>query len=138
VLNGRSEPALVGLENIDECAMAQPLIAAGERVAHRVEGGRAQIWRESTGGRPTRLTNDNRNNWLPRIAPDAQSYVFLSTTARPDKGRPGAGDYLLALNSLAGGETRTLAELHGGMGSLGISPWSPDGKRVVFVNREPD
>ncbi len=138
VLNGRSEPALVGLENIDECAMAQPLIAAGERVAHRVEGGRAQIWREYTGGRPTRLTNDNRNNWLPRIAPDAQSYVFLSTTARPDKGRPGAGDYLLALNSLAGGATRILAELHGGMGSLGISPWSPDGKRVVFVNREPD
>jgi hypothetical protein len=138
VLTGRSEPTLVGMENIEECAMAQPVIVAGERVVHRVDGGRAQIWRESADGKPQRLTSDNRNNWLPRVAPDAQSYVFLSTTTKPDKGKPGAVDYLLALNPLAGGATRVLAQFHGGSGSLGISPWSPDGKRVVFVSREPE
>jgi TolB protein len=137
-LTGRVEPRLVGMENIDECEMAQPVIMAGERVVHRVEGGRAQIWRESADGKPQRLTSDNRNNWMPRVAPDANSYVFLSTTARPEKNKAGDGDYLLAVNPLAGGETRVLAQFHGGMGSLGISPWSPDGKRVVFVSREPD
>ena len=137
-LTARAEPRLVGMENIDECEMAQPVIVAGERVVHRVEGGRAQIWRESADGKPQRLTSDNRNNWMPRVAPDANSYVFLSTTSKPEKNRAGNGDYLLALNPLAGGETRVLAQFYGGMGSLGISPWSPDGKRVVFVSREPD
>jgi TolB protein len=126
------------MENIDECEMAQPVIVAGERLVHRVESGRAQIWRESADGKPQRLTSDNRNNWMPRVAPDANSYVFLSTTSKPEKGKAGDGDYLLALNPLAGGETRVLAQFHGGMGSLGISPWSPDGKRVVFASREPE
>jgi TolB protein len=138
VLTGRSEPRLIGMENIDECAMAQPVIVAGERIVHRVAGGRAQIWRESVDGKPVRLTSDKRNNWMPRVAPDAQSYVFLSTTSKPVKGKAGDGDYLLALNPIAGGETRVLAHFHGGMGSLGVSPWSPDGKRVVFASREPE
>ena len=137
-LTGRAEPTLVGMENIEECEMAQPVIVAGERVVHRVDSGRAQIWRESASGKPQRLTSDNLNNWMPRVAPDANSYVFLSTTAKPDKGKAGNGDYLLSQNPLAGGETRVLAQFHGDMGSLGISPWSPDGKRIVFVSREPE
>jgi hypothetical protein len=31
-----------------------------------------------------------------------------------------------------------LAQFYGGMGSLGVSPWSADGKQVVFVSREPE
>jgi TolB protein len=135
-LIGRAEPGLVDMTNIGECEMAQPLISAAQKVIHKVDGGRAQIWLEPADGRPRRLTSHG-NNWLPRLAPDAQSFVFLSSQVKADKGKPGTGDYLLMLMPLAEGDERVLAQFYGGPGSLGISPWSPDGKRVVFVSREP-
>jgi hypothetical protein len=137
-LSGRAEPTPVGMENIDECAAAQPMISAGERVVGRVDGGRAQVWLEPAEGKPRRLGKDNRHHWSARLAPDARSVVFLSGSARADRGKQPDSDYLLVQSSLAGGEDRHLAEFHGGQGSLGISPWSPDGKTVIFVSREPD
>jgi hypothetical protein len=134
----RAEPAPVGMEDLDACAAAQPVLSAGQRVVHRVDGGRSQLWLESAGGEAKRISHDNRNHWLPRMAPDAQSYVFLSGSAKADKGKPGAGDYLLTQQTCEGGAPRVLAAFFGGQGSLGISPWSPDGKRIVFVSREPD
>ena len=134
-VSGGAEPALVGPE---ECQTAQPVISAGQRVAHRVDGGRAQIWLEPADGKPKRLGNSDRNNWLPRMAPDAQSFAYIASTARADKGKPSLGDYLLVQQPLAGGEERVLAQFYGGPGSLGISPWSADGKRIVFVSREPE
>jgi TolB protein len=134
-LVGRAEPSPVGMENIDECVAAQPVISAGQRVLGRVDGGRAQIWLEPTDGKAKRLVNDNRNQWTPRLSPDAKSFAFLTTAAKPDKGKQPTADYLLMQGWLEGGEGRLLAELHGGQGTLGISPWSPDGKRIVFVSR---
>jgi TolB protein len=138
LLAGRSEPVPVGPENLEECAAAQPSISAGQRVVSRVEGGRAHIWLEPAEGKGRRLTTEGRNHWQPRLAPDAASFVYLSSTAKADKGRPGSGDYLLAQRQLPDGEERVLAQFFGGAGSLGIAPWSADGKRVVFVSREPD
>lgn len=135
-LDGNSEPQAVGAENLADCETAQKLISAGRHLAQRVDGGRAQIWLETADGKARALTHD-RNNWLPRIAPDASSFAYLSGTARAEDGRPGAGDYLLLQKPLDGGEERELAWFPGGAGSLGISPWSADGKRVVFVTREP-
>ena len=135
---GRAEPSPVGMENIEDCAAAQPLISAAQRVTGRVDGGRAEIRLESADGKAKRLVNDNRHQWSPRLAPDAKSFAFLSGAAKPEKGKQPAADYLLMQRTLEGGENRLLAEFHGGQGSLGISPWSPDGKSIVFVSREPD
>ena len=138
LLAGRSEPVPVGPENLEECATAQPPISAGQRIVGRVDGGRAQIWLEPAEGKDRQLTANGRNHWQPRIAPDAASFVYLSSTAKADRGRPGDGDYLLAQRQLPDGEERVLAQFYGGAGSLGISPWSADGKRIVFVSREPE
>jgi Tol biopolymer transport system component len=135
-LIGRAEPKLVDMSNISECEMAQPLISSGQRVVHKVDGGRAQIWLEPDDGKPRRLTQEG-SNWLPRLAPDAQSFVFISGPARASQGKPATGDYLLMQRPLGDGEARVLAQFYGGPGSLGISPWSPDGRRLVFVSREP-
>jgi TolB protein len=137
-LAGRSEPRLVGPENLATCETAPPPISAGQRVVHRVDGGRAHIWLEPSQGKSKRLTNDGRNHWSPRMAPDAASFVSMAGPARAVDGRPGPGDYLLLQSPLAGGDDRVLAQFHGGAGSLGISPFSPDGKRLVFVSREPE
>lgn len=137
LLAGRSEPTPVGPENLEDCETAQPPISAGQRIVARQEGGRSQIWLEPAEGKDRKLTADGRNNWQPRLAPDAASFVYLSSTAKAIMGRPGAGDYLLAQRQLPDGEERVLAQFYGGAGSLGISPWSADGKRIVFVSREP-
>jgi TolB protein len=137
-LTGRSEPRLIGMENIEECATAPAVFSAGEKVVHAVVGGRASIYREKPGGDLVPLARDERHNWQPRMAPDATSYVYFSGTAKPDRQKPVPGDYLLLQKPLAGGDPRLLAAYYGGPGSLGVSPFSPDGKRVVFVSREPD
>lgn len=107
----------------------------GQRVVGRVDG-RAQIWLEPADGNPERLGADNRNHWSPRLAPDAKSFAYLSTATNPVKGKQPAADYRLMHGFLDGGDDRLLAEFHGSQGSLGISPWSPDGERIVFVSRE--
>ncbi|HEX6637252.1 MAG TPA: hypothetical protein VF033_06310 [Steroidobacteraceae bacterium] len=137
-LAGRSEPTRVAGEDLAGCEPASRPISAGQRVVHRVAGNRAQIWLEPAEGKPQQLTRGKGNHWQPRLAPDALSLVFLSSDTRAVDGKPGTGDYLLVQRALAGGEERVLAQFHGGPGSLGIAPWSPDGKHVVFVSREPD
>jgi TolB protein len=136
-LIGHSEPLLVGAENMDACATGAPLMSAAERLSSRVERGRSLVWLEPAGGKPRKLIDDDRNQWQPRIAPDAASFVYLSGSGKPVDGKPPLGDYLLAQRPLAGGEARVLAHFYGGPGSLGLSPWSPDGKSVVFMSREP-
>lgn len=137
-LVGTSEPVLVGADNMDVCATGAPLIQTTQHLSSRVQRGRSQVWLEPAGGKPRKLINDARNQWNPRIAPDTASFVYLSGDAKPVEGKLPAGDYLLMFRPLEGGQERPLAQLYGGPGSLGLSPWSPDGKRVVFMSREPD
>lgn len=137
-LHGRSEPTRVASDNLPSCEPALAPISAGQRLVHRVDRGRARIWLEPTEGEPRPLTHGHLNHWQPRVAPDAASFVYLAGAAKPVGGRAGAGDYLLIRRPLAEGEERVLAEFHGDASSLGISPWSPDGQRVVFMSREPE
>jgi hypothetical protein len=137
-LIGNSEPVLVGADNMDVCATGAPLIASTQRLSSRVSGGRSLVWLEHGDGKPRKLINDARNQWNPRIAPDSTSFVYFSGVARPDDGKPPLADYLLLQRPLADGDERVLAHFYGGPGSLGLSPWSPDGKRIVFMSREPD
>ena len=136
-LNGRSEPRLVGADDLADCETAAPPISAGQRVSARVDGSRSQIWLEPADGKPRKLIDDTANQWSPRMAPDALSFAYMAGAAKAENGKAPDGDYLLTQRSLADGGRRVLARFHGGTGSLGISPWSADGKRIVFVSREP-
>ncbi len=33
-----------------------------------------------------------------------------------------------------GGETRVIAYVYGGQGTINVPSWSPDGKRIAFVS----
>ena len=41
---------------------------------------------------------------------------------------------LLRLKPTDGGETRVLAELFGGQGTINVPSWSPDSRRLAFVS----
>lgn len=138
VLDGSSEPVTIGPENAELCAVAAVSVPPALRLTHEVTGGHAQIWRAGPGSAKSAVTQDKLQNWQPRLAPSGESFVFLSGTARPDGGRIAPGDYLLRRMPAAGGAAQELAGFFGGPGSLGASPWSPDGTHIVFVSREPD
>jgi Tol biopolymer transport system component len=76
--------------------------------------------------------------WLLRVSPDRKFIAYLQGGSRGEHGKPALGDYLLRAAPIDGGDSRELARLYGGPGSLGPAPWSADGKQLVFVSREPD
>jgi hypothetical protein len=134
-LDGSSDAETIGAEDADRCAVPTAAAPPALRLMHEVKGGRAQIWRV---GSPSPVIDDRLQNWQPRLSPSGDSFVYLSGTARPDDGRIAPGHYLLRRLPVEGGAPQDLAGFFGGPGSLGASPWSPDGKRLVFVSREPD
>jgi TolB protein len=117
LLDDRSEPVEINADNVAECALAA---ASGTIAAENPpEAGR------------------NGPAWLPRLSPDRSLIAYVFWKGRGEHGRPAAGDYLLRSAPFAGGAARDLARFFGDGGALGTAPWSPDGKRLVFVSREP-
>jgi len=138
-LTAHADPHLVGSENADDCDLAHPLTKSPFLVSQEIKGGHAQIVRrDARDAKPKRLTADQYSNWTPRLSPGGESMVLISSNAPPDDGKPAAGDYLLRELPVDGGEPRELARFYGGPGALGPAPWSPDGKQLVFVSREPE
>jgi TolB protein len=137
-LTANTEAHLVGAENVEECALARPRVAAPWDVSHEIKGGRAQVIRRGGGSKPLQLTADRFWNWTPHPSPDGSSIAFISGTVPARDGKPGTGDYLLREIRSNGGEPRELARFFGGPGALGPQPWSADGKQLVFASREPD
>ena len=114
VLHSEDEPLPVTAENAADCEVAAGTGARGVQLPRPPAGDRV---------------------WLPR-ASAGKAIAYLVGPARGVDGRPAPADYRLM--SIDGAEPRELARFHGDHGALGISPWSPDGKRLVFVSREPD
>ena len=113
---GQDEPVDVDAGNAAACAVAP----GGMLAADKLEGfGR------------------NGPAWLPRVSPDRALVASLYWKGRGRGGRPEPGDYLLRVGPLEGGEPRVVAGFYGEAGAIGTAPWSPDGKRLVFVSREP-
>lgn len=116
LLDGPSEAVEINADSVAECALA----AATGTIASE------------------NFPEAGRNGaWLPRLSPDRAQIAYVYWKGRGEHGRPAAGDYLLRSAPLGGGSVRDLARLFGDDGVLGTSPWSPDGKHLVFVSREP-
>ena len=95
---------------------------------------RLQIWRKLAGGsEPEQLTFDDFNNAAPSLSPDGKLLAFLSYS-KDLKSLPANKEVSLRMLSLADKKVKTLATFVGGQGSLGKTPWSPDGKRLVFIS----
>jgi hypothetical protein len=116
-IDGRSEPMEIDADNVESCMLA----AASGTIASE------------------NLPETGRNGpaWMLRLSPDRSLIAWLYWKGRGEHGRPGIGDYLLRASPHGGGEPRELAQFYGDGGALGTAPWSPDGKRLVFVSREP-
>ena len=113
---GQDEATDVSIENAAACAVATIAIPAEDKLEGFGHSGPA---------------------WLPRLSPDRSLVASIYGKGAGHMGRPQPGDYLLRVTPLAGGTPEVLASFYGGPGALGTAPWSPDGKQIVFVSREP-
>ena len=99
--------------------------------------GRSQIWRmRPDGSVPEQITKDEYNNRFPHPSPDGKWLVFLSY-APGVKDAPPDRDVSLRLRSLGTGETKELAKLYGGSGTLDAPSWSPDSTKLAYVRYQP-
>jgi TolB protein len=97
-------------------------------------GSSMQIWRKSgDGSQSEQFTPDDFNNTSPHVSPDGKYLLFLSYSKEYDKLGQGI-PVELRLMLLLDNSIKTLVKFVGGPDSLGTQPWSPDGRRVVFVS----
>lgn len=96
--------------------------------------GSMQIWRMAPdGSKQEQVTNESSNNWFPHPSPDGRWLVYLAYAADV-KGHPANKEVELRIRPLNGGESRTLASLFGGQGTINVPSWSPDSRYVAFVS----
>jgi len=98
--------------------------------------GTMQIWRmDSDGGNQTQLTDDEFNNWFPHISPDGKWIVFISFPPEvPAGSHPFYERVYLRLMSVEKMETKVVAYLYGGQGTINVPSWSPDSRKIAFVS----
>jgi TolB protein len=102
-------------------------------VASTVEG-HAQLFRlDLRTGSVEQLTSDEHVNWFPHPSSDGRRLVYLSYPPGT-VGHPADLAVELRVLDLPGGRPRTLVELPGGQGTINVSSWAPDGRRLAYVS----
>lgn len=93
-----------------------------------------QIWRmRPDGSGAEAITHDGRVNWTPHPSPDGRTLVYQSYEPGT-VGHPANRKIELRLMDLKTRKMRTLATIIGGTGSMNVSSWAPDGRRLAFVS----
>ncbi|MFN8464903.1 MAG: hypothetical protein U0X20_05095 [Caldilineaceae bacterium] len=99
--------------------------------------GLMQVWRmETDGSNPTQMVHEDANCWFPHVSPDGQQVVYIvynkDDVAPGD--HPANKDVEIRLVPAGGGESRTVAKLFGGQGTMNVNSWSPDNRTIAFVS----
>jgi len=94
-----------------------------------------QLWRmDADGKNPKQLTFDKRNNWFPHISPDMKWIVCISFPPEIDpSSHPFYQRCLLRIMPFEGGNSKVIAYIYGGQGTINVPSWSPDSKKIAFV-----
>jgi Tol biopolymer transport system component len=98
--------------------------------------GNMQIWRmKPDGSDQEQITFDSFNNWFPHVSPDGKSIVFITflNDVKPTD-HPFYKQVYLRIMHVNGGQSKVIAYLYGGQGTINVPSWSPDSKKIAFVS----
>ncbi|MCG8309810.1 MAG: hypothetical protein MI975_20610 [Cytophagales bacterium] len=100
------------------------------------QSGTMQIWRmKPDGSGKEQLTFDPYNNWFPHISPDGKWLVYISYSEDiPVDDHPPYKRVFLCLMPAGGGQSKVIAYLYGGQGTINVPSWSPDSRQIAFVS----
>ncbi|MCR9295326.1 MAG: biopolymer transporter TolR [bacterium] len=98
--------------------------------------GTMQIWRmKPDGSDQQQLTHDELNDWFPHVSPDGKRIVFLSFPADiAADDHPFYQHVYLRTMSIDGGDSRVVAYVYGGQGTINVPSWAPDSRHLAFVS----
>lgn len=98
--------------------------------------GKMQIWRmKPDGSDQEQITFDDYNNWFPHVSPDGKWIVYLSYPKDIDSGaHPFYKHVYLRIMSTSGSESKVIAYVYGGQGTINVPSWSPDSKKIAFIS----
>ncbi|MCA9881590.1 MAG: TolB family protein [Anaerolineae bacterium] len=99
--------------------------------------GLMQIWRmRIDGSKQTQMVEEDANCWFPHVSPDGKWVVYIAY----GKDDVEAGDHPpnknveLRLIPAEGGDSKKIAKLFGGQGTINVNSWSPDNRTIAFVS----
>ena len=134
-VNGGQETQLTDLPGLDDGPEYSP---DGQHIwFNSTRTGLMQVWRmETDGSNPTHIVQEDANCWFPHVSPDGKWVVYI-VYAKGDVS-PGAHppnkNVELRLIPAEGGESKTIAKLFGGQGTINVNSWSPDNHTLAFVS----
>ena len=101
-----------------------------------VRTGKMKIWRMNPDGtNQVQVSFGPFHDWFAHISPDGGKMVYLSypidvaANSHPHNKR-----VLLQIQQITSPETKVLAYIYGGQGTMNVPSWSPDSKMVAFVS----
>lgn len=134
-VDGGAETQLTDLPGLDDGPEYSP---DGRHIwFNSVRTGLMQVWRMGADGSdPTRMVAEEANCWFPHVSPDGLWVVYIAYR----KGDVAAGDHPankhveLRLVPATGDESKTIAQLFGGQGTINVNSWAPDSRTIAFVS----
>jgi Tol biopolymer transport system component len=134
-VNGGSETQLTDLPGLDDGPEYSP---DGNHIwFSSTRTGLMQVWRmEVDGSNPVHMIKEDANCWFPHVSPDGHWVVYIvygKKDVMPGD-HPANKNVELHLVPANGGESKTIAKLFGGQGTLNVNSWSPDNRTIAFVS----
>ena len=97
--------------------------------------GKMEIWRmRPDGSGAEQLTRDAYSNWFPHPSPDGRWLVYIAYLEDQGDRHPFGKQVKLRVMDLRDRSVRDLTPpFFGGQGTINVPSWSPDSRRVAFV-----
>ncbi|MCA9193378.1 MAG: TolB family protein [Planctomycetales bacterium] len=133
-VSGGQEENLTRSEGLDDGSEYTP---DGKQIYfNSTRSGRMQIWRmNANGSSPEQVTDDAFNNWFPHVSPDGKHLVMLSFDGDVSPtDHPFYKHVLIRQLNISNGESKVLAYVYGGQGTINVPSWSPDSQQLAFVS----
>ena len=100
----------------------------------RTVPGHAQLFRMRPDGTGIeQLTDDERVNWFPHPSPDGARLAYVSFPPGTE-GHPADREVILRTCAPDGSEVRDLVRVLGGQGTMNVTSWAPDSRRLAYVD----